>query len=259
MKNPLLVGALVVLLCFTFGCQKKAEKAELEKSRAQAKLEKQNKELAKHPGEEPNKGNAEKHGHEQDAGILDAPAGQRDEMTELGEERDNRFQPAEKIMDAIGLKPGMVIGEVGAGYGRFTVRLAKRVGKNGLVYANDIDKRALGYLEQRSKRLGLGNIRIILGQVHDPCFPPRSLDMAFMINVYNAFEDPVRFLRNIAPALKPGGTLAIVLDDPAKSGGESERSATREELLAHVDKAGYKVEKEETFLERDGLYVLRLK
>jgi hypothetical protein len=83
--------------------------------------------------------------------------------------------------------------------------------------------------------------------------------MAFMINVYNAFEDPVRFLRNIAPALKPGGTLAIVLDDPAKSRGESERSATREEFLAGVDKAGYKIEKEETFLERDGLYVLRFK
>jgi hypothetical protein len=71
--------------------------------------------------------------------------------------------------------------------------------------------------------------------------------MAFMINVYNAFEDPVRLLRNIAPAFKPGGTLAIVLDDPAKSCGESERAATREQFLANVDKAGFKVEKEETF------------
>jgi len=59
--------------------------------------------------------------------------------------------------------------------------------------------------------------------------------------------------------LKPGGTLAIVLDDPGKSGGESARSATWEEFLAQVDKAGYKVEKEETFLQRDGLYFLRLK
>ena len=253
MKNPLLVVSLVLLLCFTFGCQNKAEKAELEKSGAQAKLEEQNKEL--------NKGNvpAEKHAQGQDAGIPEAPANPQDEMTHPEEERQNRLQPPEKIMDAIGLKPGMVIGEVGAGWGRFTVYLARRVGNNGLVYANDIDKRALDILEQRSKRNGLGNIRIIFGQVHDPCFPSRSLDMAFMINVYNAFEDPARFLRNIAPALKPGGTLAIVLDDPAKSGGESERSATREEFLASVDKAGYKVEKEETFLQRDGLYVLRLK
>ena len=177
------------------------------------------------------------------------------------EHRDqtNMLQPPEKIMDAIGLKPGMVIGEIGAGTGRFTVWLARRVGSNGLVYANDIDRAALSYLEKESRRNGLDNIRIILGRTHDPGFSPRSLDMAFMINVYNAFEDPARFLRNIAPALKPGGTLAIVLDDPAKSGGESERSATRAEFLASVDKAGYKVVKEDTFLPRDGLYVLRLK
>jgi len=192
-------------------------------------------------------------------GCQNSAAKVEQEMTHPDEERQNRLQPPEKIMDAIGLKPGMVIGEVGAGWGRFTVHLARRVGNNGLVYANDIDKGALDILDQRSKRAGLNNIRIVLGQVHDPYFPPGSLDMAFMINVYNAFEDPDRFLRNIAPALKPGGTLAIVLDDPAKSGGESERSATREEFLASVDKAGYKVEKEETFLQLDGLYVLRLK
>jgi ubiquinone/menaquinone biosynthesis C-methylase UbiE len=93
----------------------------------------------------------------------------------------------------------MVVGEVGAGWGRFTIHLARRVGSTGLIYANDIDKGALSTLEQRIKKDGLANIRIILGQVHDPCFPPRSLDMAFMINVYNAFEDPTRFLRNIAP------------------------------------------------------------
>jgi len=244
MKKYLCAIPLVLLLCFSIACQDKAAMVELEKFRAQAKLEEQN---------------AEKHAQGQDAGILDAPANRQEDMTESGEERDDRLQPPEKIMDAIGLKPGMVIGEVGAGMGRFTVHLARRVGNNGLVYANDINKGALDFLEQRSKKIGLGNIRIILGQVHDPCFPPRSLDMAFMINVYNAFEDPARFLRNIAPAFKPGGTLAIVLDDPAKSGGESERSATREEFLASVDKAGYKVEKEETFLQRDGLYVLRLK
>ena len=193
-----------------------------------------------------------------DASVLDIPArGQK----ETAAHRDDmaEYQPPGQIMDAIGLKPGRVIGEVGAGTGRFTVWLARRVGKRGLVYANDIDETALHYLEKESQKYGLDNIKIILGKTHDPYFPPRSLDMAFMINVYNAFEDPARFLRNIAPALKPGGTLAIVLDDPAKSGGESERSATREEFLASVDKAGYKVEKEETFLPRDGLYVLRLK
>lgn len=230
--------SLVLLMGFASCCQNKAEKLDLAESKSHQA--------------------AGKHAHAQDASILCAPANRQEELAHPEEEILNRFQPPDKIMDAIGLKEGMVIGEVGAGWGRFTVHLARRVGNAGLVYANDIDKGALSRLEQRIKENGLTNIRTVLGQVHDPCFPPQSLDMAFMINVYNAFGDPVRFLRNIAPALKPGGTLAIVLDDPAKSGGESERSATREEFLATVDKAGYKVEKEETFLKRDGLYVLRL-
>jgi len=57
-------------------------------------------------------------------------AGQ-DKMAESWEELVNKSQPPGKIMDAIGLKPGMIIGEVGAGRGRFTVRLAKRVGPQG--------------------------------------------------------------------------------------------------------------------------------
>jgi SAM-dependent methyltransferase len=235
MKNTIMVASLASLLCFTLSCRGKAERAALEER------------------------NVEKlaHGHEADA--LKAPAIRQDEIAHPEEGKENLLQPPDKIMDAIGLKPGMAIGEVGAGFGRFTVWLARRVGNNGLVYANDIDEGVLKLLERRSKQAGLDNIKIVLGQIHDPGFPSRSLDMVFMINVYNAFEDPARFLRNIAPALKPGGTLAIVLDDPAKSGGESARSATREEFLASVDKAGYKVEKEETFLQRDGLFVLRLR
>lgn len=233
MKKSLFNVALSLLLCLASNCGNVADKAE--------------------PGI---------HSRGQEAGRPEepeAPAGQHDRLTHSGEERLNQVQPPDRIMDAIGLKEGMVIGEIGAGWGRFTVHLARRVGDAGLVYANDIDKGVLALLEQRIKKSGLANIKIIIGEVHDPLFPARSLDMAFMINVYNAFEDPVRFLRNIAPALKPGGRLAIVLDDPAKSGGESARSATRDQFLAAVDQAGYKVEKEETFLERDGLYVLGLK
>jgi hypothetical protein len=78
--------------------------------------------------------------------------------------------PPEKIMDAIGLKPGMIIGEVAAGWGRFTLHLARR-GDKGLVYAIDIAKSVFGILLQRIKKDGLNNSEIILGQLHDPCFP----------------------------------------------------------------------------------------
>jgi len=69
----------------------------------------------------------------------------------------------------------------------------------------------------------------------------------------------IRYLRNIAPALKPGGTLAIVLVDPVKFPGIPPRSATREQFLANAEKAGYRLEKEETFLIHDNIYVLRPK
>ncbi len=139
MKNPSVIVSLFLLLCFIFGCQNKAEEAELQKSSAQQ--------------------NADEHAHGQGAAIPAGPANRQEELTHHGEEIQNRFQPPEKIMDAIGLKEGMVIGEVGAGWGRFTIHLARRVGNSGLVYANDIDKGALSTLEQRIKKDGLYVLR----------------------------------------------------------------------------------------------------
>lgn len=183
-------------------------------------------------------------------------AAAQDKMAESWEETINQTQPPQKVLDAIGLRPGMVVGEVGAGRGRYTVRLAERVGPGGIVYANDIDRDALDYLARRCQANSLNNVKIIAGELHDPGFPPRSLDMVFMINVYNSFEDPVRYLQNIAPALKPGGTLAIVLVDPVKFPGVPKRSATREQFLASAGRAGYRLIKEEAFLIHDNIFVL---
>ena len=73
------------------------------------------------------------------------------------EKRQNDRQPPEKVMDAIGVKPGMIIGEVGAGRGRYVVHMARRTGPEGKVYANDIDKVALDYLDHRCKRDNIPN------------------------------------------------------------------------------------------------------
>jgi ubiquinone/menaquinone biosynthesis C-methylase UbiE len=181
----------------------------------------------------------------------------QDRMAEPWEESINLTQPPERVLDAIGLEPGMAVGEVGAGRGRFTVRLAARVGPRGLVYANDIDRNALDYLARRCEANDLRNVRLVTGELHEPRFQPRTLDMVFMINVYNSLVDPVRYLRNIAPALTPGGTLAIVLVDPVKWPVVPARSATREQFLASAQQAGYSLRKEGTFLVHDGIYVLR--
>jgi ubiquinone/menaquinone biosynthesis C-methylase UbiE len=184
---------------------------------------------------------------------------QRKITVEDWEKRLNKLQPPKEIMDAIGVKPGMIIGEIGAGTGRMTVWLADRVGDEGKIYANDIDRKALDHLERRCEKDNLTNVVTILGEVEDPLLPENTLDLAFMINVYHHLDMPVALVRNIIPSLKPTGILAIVDADPAKSHFGSNHSTPMEEILAQLDEAGYKLIRVETFLPDDNIYICRPK
>ena len=127
----------------------------------------------------------------------------------FNEARLNNLQPPEKVMDAIGLKPGMITAEIGAGQGRYVMQLAHRVGNDGKVYAEDINAEALRHLEQRCTRFGIENVETVLGEVKDPKLPDNRLDLIFIISSYHHFEDPVELLRKAKPSLKPTGVLAI--------------------------------------------------
>ncbi|OGD26622.1 MAG: hypothetical protein A2Y56_09750 [Candidatus Aminicenantes bacterium RBG_13_63_10] len=128
---------------------------------------------------------------------------------DANEARLNGLQPPGKVMDIIGLKPGMVAAEIGAGRGRFVVQFAVRVGESGKVYAEDIDAAALDHLKRRCERWKLRNVETILGDVTNPRLPTGELDLIFVISSYHHFDDPTALMRNARPALKPGGTLAI--------------------------------------------------
>jgi SAM-dependent methyltransferase len=170
----------------------------------------------------------------------------------------NQRQPPIKIMDAIGLQPGMTIGEVGAGTGRMTMWLADRVGVSGKVYANDIERSALDHLKKRCKRDGFKNVEIIQGQMANPRFPAGTLDIAFMINVYHHLADPVLLIRNIHPSLKPDGVLAIVECDPDKiNWGDEHGCARKDDMIEALKKAGFEVVRIETFLDEDSLYIAK--
>ena len=99
------------------------------------------------------------------------------------EARLNRLQPPEKVMDAVGIIPGMIIAEIGAGRGRYVVHLAIRVGETGKVYAEDIDASALRYLENRCEKWGLDNVETIVGDVTDPKLPEGELDLIFIVSL----------------------------------------------------------------------------
>jgi ubiquinone/menaquinone biosynthesis C-methylase UbiE len=144
------------------------------------------------------------------------------------------------------IKPGMVVAEIGAGHGRYVVQIAVRVGETGKVYAEDIDAAALRHLEQRCEKWGLEHVEAILGDVTDPKLPKGELDVIFVISAYHHFNDPIKLLRNARPALKPDGVVAI---------GEWLNATSPEQVKAQMKAAGYKLERTETFLEKNNLYI----
>jgi len=162
------------------------------------------------------------------------------------EARLNRLQPPEQVMDAIGIKPGMVVAEIGAGHGRYVVQIASRVGEKGKVYAEDIDSEALKHLENRCKKWGLKNVDTILGGVTDPKLPDNTLDVIFVISAYHHFQDPTELMKKARSSLKPDGILAI---------GEWIKSTSPEQVEAQMNAAGYELIRTETFLEENGLYI----
>jgi ubiquinone/menaquinone biosynthesis C-methylase UbiE len=168
--------------------------------------------------------------------------------------RDKIEQP-DKVMEATGVKPGMIIGEVGAGHGYFTFWLSERVGEKGKVYANDIDRSGLDAINQRSANEGIANIETILGTVEDPRFPPASLDMVFMVNAFHDLARPVELLANLLPALKPGATVVIMDRDPARA--SDRHFLTREKVEEIVGRSVFELVRVETFLLYHNLYILR--
>jgi SAM-dependent methyltransferase len=168
-------------------------------------------------------------------------------------------QPPDKVMDAAGIKPGMIIGEVGAGRGRFTVHLARRVGEDGKILANDIDADALAYLKDRCQKEGITNVEIILGEVDDPHFPDGALDMIFMVWTYHYFDQPIPMLKKLRPSLKPGGTMVLVEPDPVNGPGGPDHGISPELMRRDAVETGFEVIRIEDFLEWDLIFILKIR
>jgi SAM-dependent methyltransferase len=118
------------------------------------------------------------------------------------------------------LRPGMTVGDIGAGSGYHTVRLSRLVGPLGRVIAQDVTRDYLRELGRRAARLKLRNVTLALGEPHDPRLPAASLDAAILVHMYHEVAQPYAFLYNLAPALKSGARVGIVdLDKPTSQHG----------------------------------------
>jgi ubiquinone/menaquinone biosynthesis C-methylase UbiE len=181
-----------------------------------------------------------------------APAG-----AQSGSSSRDRIEQPEKVMEATGVKPGMVIGEIGAGNGYFTFWLARGVGETGKVYANDIDSSALAAIERKRENEKVANVETILGTVEDPGLPAGALDMVFIVNAFHDLARPVELLANLLPALKPGATVVIMDRDPARFSDSHGHFLTREKVEEIVGRSVFELERVETFLRDHNLYILK--
>ena len=133
--------------------------------------------------------------------------------------RDN-VREAEQVMDLLDVRPGMTVADIGAGSGYYTVRLSRRVGPMGEVYAEDIVPEYLQRLGARVEREELGNVTLALGEPHDPRLPASSVDLALLVHMYHEIEQPYGLSYNLTSALRPGGRVAVVdLDRPTQRHG----------------------------------------
>jgi ubiquinone/menaquinone biosynthesis C-methylase UbiE len=166
-----------------------------------------------------------------------------------GPDRD-AWQMPDAIMDALRIADGSHVADIGAGGGWFTVRLARRVGPNGVVYAQDAQPQMLEAIRRRVAREGLRNVRTVRGFTADPRLPPRSVEAVLIVDAYHEFGNPVALLRGIAAALKPGGRVAVV--DFDKTGGgpgpPSDERVDEARVIEEAKSAGLILLRKETFL-----------
>ena len=168
------------------------------------------------------------------------------------------WQPPDKIMQIVGIEPGMTIGEVGAGSGYFTIKIARLIGPQGRIYANDINADALSKLEEKRKNLNLNNIQIVHGKTADPNFPRVNLDLVIMVYVLHDMEQPERFLKTLKNYLMDDTPVAIVDRDPERFPGSSPWHFMKSsEILSVIESAGYTLEKLDSSLPRDNIYIIR--
>ncbi|MGK2910716.1 MAG: class I SAM-dependent methyltransferase [Sphingobium sp.] len=124
-------------------------------------------------------------------------------------EREKEEDP-KKLLDALEIKEGMSIADIGAGSGYHAFRMAPLVGAKGKVYAVDIQKEMLDLISAKAKKDGVANVETVLGEEKDPKLKEASVDLILMVDVYHEFAFPYEMTEKMVAALKPGGRIAFV-------------------------------------------------
>jgi len=162
--------------------------------------------------------------------------------------RDERLQP-NRIMDILGIKEGSSVADIGAGSGWFTVRAARRVGNGGTVYAVDINRDYLDYIEKRAKGENLSNIHVILGKEDDPLLAEKSVDAVLLLKTYHEVAQPIRLLRKTHLAMRAGALLGII----DRNGKGDDHGLDKEVVIKEAERAGFVLVNQYDFVKPDSV------
>jgi ubiquinone/menaquinone biosynthesis C-methylase UbiE len=160
------------------------------------------------------------------------------------------WQKPQEVLDALALRDGERVADIGAGSGYFALRFARQVGPGGRVFAVDVSKDMLTHLETQARTAQLGNVQPILAAAADPGLPDGAVDRVFFCDVWHHIEDQAGYLERLKKALRPDGEIVMIdfhkRDLPV--GPPVSMKIAREDLVAQMDRHGFRVAREHTFL-----------
>jgi len=177
-----------------------------------------------------------------DLGLLESP------------DRDI-WQKPDQVMDALGIADGSKVADIGAGGGYFTIRLSRRVGPNGVVWAEDVQAVMIEAITRRLAKDAAKDSRNVIpvtGTSSDPMLQAGSLDAVLILETFQEVVqdgNPLLFLQNVRKALRTGGRVGII--DYKKEGAGPGPDGPRpdpEAVIAVAERAGLRLMKRETFL-----------
>lgn len=163
-------------------------------------------------------------------------------------ERD-KYQKPHEVIEALAIKPGDVIADIGSGSGYFTLRMAQHVGEEGHVYGVDVNADMVRHLNERIRDGGVRNASTILARPDDPLLP-QAVDRFVVVDVWHHVDDQAKYLASMKKLLKPGGQVVMIdfhkRDLPV--GPPLAMKISREALIAQMEQHGFKLAREHTFL-----------
>lgn len=158
----------------------------------------------------------------------------------------------ERVMNLLQISEGKTVADIGAGGGWFSAIASKRVGEKGKIYAVDINKDVIKYINERKEKEKLTNVVAVLGKTDDPLLDKNSIDAILILNTYHEIAEPIIYLKKLKQSLKKGALVGII----DREGNGDDHGIDSKTLIKEADKAGFILKQQYDFVEDSMDYFL---